>query len=316
MPKMEEKILTRTQVKKLGLDKIPVITDDMLDGYTGIGANAFACCDRLASITIPSSITSIGYLAFAYCSRLSSIDIPSSVTRFGNGVFYCCGLTSVNLPNSITSIGDSTFYGCDNLSSIDIPSGVTSIDKDAFACCNSLTSITIPSGVTSIGNRAFYNCRYLTSVSIPNSVTSIGVRAFCNCRRLLSITIPNSVTNIGWYAFYKCNLESMSIHGVEYKAQVVANGKCKAYKGFNSNMMCRDFKYKEEKTYKFDGKIELCKCGFHACLDLKSVFNYYCGGIGKDFVIHEVELENVSKERHDGDSKVVAKKITIGKRIL
>ena len=106
------------------------------------------------------------------------------------------------------------------------------------------------------------------------------------------------------------------MHGVEYKAQVVTNGKCKAYKGFNSNMMCRDFKYKEGKTYKFDGKIELCKCGFHACLDLKSVFNYYCGEIGKDFVIHEVELENVSKERHDNDSKVVAKKITIGKRIL
>ena len=268
---MEEKILTRTQVKKLGLDKIPVITDDMLDGYTGIDSNAFACCDRLTSITIPSSITSIGYLAFAYCSRLSSIDIPS---------------------------------------------GVTSIDKDAFACCNSLTSITIPSGVTSIGNRAFHNCRYLTSVVIPNSVTSIGVRAFCNCRRLLSITIPNSVTNIGWYAFYKCNLESMTINGVEYKAQEVSNGKCKAYKGFNSNMMCRDFKYKEEKTYKFDGKIELCKCGFHACLGLESVFNYYCGEIGKDFVIREVELENVSKERHDNDSKVVAKKITIGKRIL
>ena len=87
---MEEKILTRTQVKKLGLDKIPVITDDMLDGYTGIDSNAFACCDRLTSITIPSSITSIGYLAFAYCSRLSSIDIPSSVTRFGNGVLSLC----------------------------------------------------------------------------------------------------------------------------------------------------------------------------------------------------------------------------------
>ena len=193
---------------------------------------------------------------------------------------------------------------------------VCSIGNNAFTLCRSLTSINIPDSVTSIGDSAFSSCASLTSINIPNSVTSIGVRAFCNCRRLLSITIPNSVTNIGWYAFYKCNLESMTMHGVEYKAQEVTNGKCKAYKGFNSNMMCRDFKYKEGKTYKFDGKIELCKCGFHACLGLESVFNYYCGEIGKDFVIHEVELENVSEARHDNDSKVVAKKITIGKRIL
>ena len=36
----------------------------------------------------------------------------------------------------------------------------------------------------------------------------------------------------------------------------------------------------------------------------------------KDIVIQEVELEGVSKERNEDDSKVVAKKITIGKSIL
>ena len=46
------------------------------------------------------------------------------------------------------------------------------------------------------------------------------------------------------------------------------------------------------------------------------MFQYYCGEFGKDIVVHEVELEDVSDERTEYDSKVVAKKITIGKRIL
>ena len=60
----------------------------------------------------------------------------------------------------------------------------------------------------------------------------------------------------------------------------------------------------------------MCKRGFHACLNLLDVFNYYCSELGKDVVVHEVELEGVSDERNDDDSKVIAKKITIGKRIL
>ena len=80
-------------------------------------------------------------------------------------------------------------------------------------------------------------------------------------------------------------------------------------------MTCRDFQYEEGETYEFEGEPELCRCGFHASLCLLDVFNYYYGRLGKDIVVHEVELEGVSNERKN-DSKVVAKKITIGKRIL
>ena len=100
-----------------------------------------------------------------------------------------------------------------------------------------------------------------------------------------------------------------------YKPKTVTNGKCKAYKAFNADMTCRGFQYKEGETYEYEGEPKLCKCGFHACLNLADVFTYYCGKLGKDIVIHEVELEGVSDEYYV-DSKVVAKKITIGKRIL
>ena len=169
----------------------------------------------------------------------------------------------------------------------------------------------------SIGDDAFKECTSLTSITIPDSVKSIGEEAFKNCSALTSVTIGNSITSICWNVFYGCNkLREVIIADKTYEIQEVDNGKCKAYKAFRGDMTCRGFQYEEGKTYEIEDEPKLCKYGFHACLKLTDVFNYYCGKIGKDIVVHEVELENVSDERHDDDSKVVAKKITIGKRIL
>ena len=164
---------------------------------------------------------------------------------------------------------------------------------------------------------AFSDCTSITTITIPNSVTSIGHFVFLNCSSLTSITIPNSITKIGWCAFFDCNkLKNIVIGDKTYKIQKVFDGVCKAYKAFKTGMICHDFQYEEGKTYEIKGKIRLCERGFHACLNLLDVFNYYNGKFGKDIVVHEVELEEVSNEMHNEDSKVVAKKITIGKRIL
>jgi len=84
----------------------------------------------------------------------------------------------------------------------------------------------------------------------------------------------------------------------------------KAYKGFNPDMTCRGFQYKEGESYT-EEKASLCNSGFHACEDPVDCFNYYNPA---ESVFHEVELDEVSDER-DADSKVAAKKITIGAKI-
>ena len=291
--KQKEKVLTRKLEIKFGLIDLDVITSDMIDGYTSIGEFAFYDCSSLASITIPDSVTSIEAYAFCRCSSITSITIPDSVTSIGERAFANCS----SLP-----IEDNMRYADTYL--------VEAVDK-------SLSTYTIKTGTKWIGDNAFSDCSTITSITIPNSVTSIGNDAFYKCTSLTSINIPNSVTSICCNAFYGCHkLNSIVICDKSYEVQEVINGKCKAYKAFNADLTCRGFQYEEGKTYEMDENPELCIRGFHACLNLLDVFNYYNGVFGEDVVVHEVELDGVSDEKNKGDSKVVAKKITIGKRIL
>lgn len=84
----------------------------------------------------------------------------------------------------------------------------------------------------------------------------------------------------------------------------------KAYKGFNKDMTCRGFQFKEGETY-VEETAELCNKGFHACLAPIDVLNYY---VPATSVYHEVELDEVSDKRSE-DSKICGKSIKIGAAI-
>ena len=84
----------------------------------------------------------------------------------------------------------------------------------------------------------------------------------------------------------------------------------KAYKGFNADMTCRGFQYKEGETYHED-IANLCYQGFHACKRPLDVLAYYSPNSS---VFHEVELEDISEQRAE-DSKVCAKTIKIGAKV-
>ena len=81
----------------------------------------------------------------------------------------------------------------------------------------------------------------------------------------------------------------------------------KCYKGFNKDMTCRGFQYKEGETYESDNA-KLCESGFHACENPLDCFNYYKP---TESVYHEVELD-ATDEIESEDSKRVGKRIKIG----
>ena len=81
----------------------------------------------------------------------------------------------------------------------------------------------------------------------------------------------------------------------------------KVFKGTDKDMRCRGYQYELGKTETTD-HAELCETGFHACERPLDVFGYYPPGESRYF---EADLEGVSDERCDDDTKVVGKKITL-----
>ncbi|MBO5704183.1 MAG: leucine-rich repeat domain-containing protein [Bacteroidaceae bacterium] len=63
---------------------------EVREGTVSISPSAFFNCDRMASITFPTSLKSIGDCAFWNCNLMTSITIPSSVTSIGISAFSSC----------------------------------------------------------------------------------------------------------------------------------------------------------------------------------------------------------------------------------
>lgn len=241
-----------------GTDTVVVIPSK-INGVTvtTIGTDAFLGLN-ITSVTIPASVTEIGANAFAGCTNLTSVTyggdwsnltiqsgnpavedaanaqlfdfaftpdntavivrykgtaadvtIPSRykgkpVTMIDHAAFYNSAVTSVTIPDSVTSIRDSAFLFCSQLTNISIPNSVTAIGSFAFDGCTKLESITLPSSLSTIQSYAFYNCGNLKTIRIPVSVTSIENDAFAGCSQLTTIHIPVSVTSIGNCAFAGC----------------------------------------------------------------------------------------------------------------
>ena len=82
----------------------------------------------------------------------------------------------------------------------------------------------------------------------------------------------------------------------------------KVYKGTDMDMKCRGMQYKLGETAVFDGELKLCNAGLHACMQPIDVLGHYAPSESRYF---EAEAEGVSNERKLGDSKIVAKKMTL-----
>ena len=180
---------------------------------TRIGDYAFSRCNKLKSVTIPSSITSIGTLIFKNCDKLASISVEASNSIYDsredcNGIIeketnkLICGCQNTIIPNSVTSIGENAFNHCNSLVSIIIPNSVIEIGNFAFRNCTNIQTpiynkhifaylpnsyegeYTIPYGISTIAGGAFNNCTLLTNIVIPDTVIDIGKFAFKNCNNL------------------------------------------------------------------------------------------------------------------------------------
>ena len=87
------------------------------------------------AVILKDGITKIGAFSF-YSSKIASITIPNSVTNIGKATFSGCqNLNSITLPVGLTRVEDDTFNGCTSLASVIISENITYIGRQAFECC-------------------------------------------------------------------------------------------------------------------------------------------------------------------------------------
>ncbi|MDE3023198.1 MAG: hypothetical protein KGI54_15340 [Pseudomonadota bacterium] len=84
-----------------------------------------------------------------------------------------------------------------------------------------------------------------------------------------------------------------------------------SYKGFDINWKCHDFQFALGETYLHEGKVEACMSGFHACEYPLDVFNYYGPACSKFAIVEQ----SGDLARHNGDSKVASRKISVKSEI-
>lgn len=199
-----------------------------------IGEGAFYGCERLASVSLNSSISEIAPYTFYGCKQLYSIEMPVMLSKIGRSAFYGCKrLSNVDLSVSVLGvkeIDDFAFSNCTNLRKyrieeidnwdsavgVNLGNTVERIGNYAFYNCSYLDEIILPDSVKTVGEGAFRGCSELTYVGFGSNVNSLGDSAFAYCSSLQNVVLSDSVINVGRYAFYKCTeLKTVNLGGVK-----------------------------------------------------------------------------------------------------
>ena len=107
-------------------------------GFTAIGIGG---CYNLRGykITVPEGVEVIEPYAFAGCDEIEHIVLPSTLKEIGEGAFLgCAALRELVIPEGVKAIGDLAFWGCGDRvyfrrrMPLTIPDSVETIGKDAF----------------------------------------------------------------------------------------------------------------------------------------------------------------------------------------
>lgn len=201
----------------------------ILNPDTIIGAYAFAGCDKLTKVTLPSTKgnMTIGDRAFAswvdgkeFMSVLTTVENLENVSKIGNYAFATTSIKSAKIgENTIVgegaflqslieeitiganaTLGEGCLQNCTALKTVNMPAGGNvSIGKGCFANDTNLVTIDLSKTSDTIDDEAFYKCTKLMVADLAN-VKHIGKYAFADCAGLSTVKVPMVVT-IGEGAF-------------------------------------------------------------------------------------------------------------------
>ncbi len=179
---------------------------------TSIGHNAFAGCENLNAVSLPSSLREIGEGAFIECKSLYSITFNcDSMLYVGNAFSGCTAVDTIVIGASVKLMPAFSFLSLPNFKVvIFLAENPTSLQNLFFDCTADATLI-VGDRVSQLPPFLCYNfvgLKSLEFVGDGHCLASVGKCAFVNCSSLRRVDLPPSVTYIGDNAFSYCNLQS------------------------------------------------------------------------------------------------------------
>ena len=166
---------------------------------------------KLTSVVLPINLVTIGYAAFAGCDRLKSVVIPSKVTAIEDYAFAGSGLTSIEVPSTVLTMGKGVFSRCEALKSVAID--VPIVGDYAFLGDIQLSNVQLGAHVTAILNGVFNGCTSLQTINIDPScrISRISDEAFINSGLGYIDLSTMGLGTIGNWALAQTKLESLSL---------------------------------------------------------------------------------------------------------
>lgn len=133
-----------------------IVTANLPQSVTYLGAGAFADCTKLVYAQVPAAIQAIRERTFRNCTELKNVSIPEGIRYIGAAAFQNdVSLQTVDFAQSLLTICDNAFEGSGVGEGLVLPSALRTIGSRAFAGCMRLTSLTIPADVRKMGSQAF-----------------------------------------------------------------------------------------------------------------------------------------------------------------
>ena len=179
---------------------------------------------QVENVVIHDGVEEIRDFAFAGCENLRHIHLPSGLETVGEGAFQKSGLEEIRLPGSIKHIHIQAFKDCENLKHVDLSdfndgsegSGENSasfheIPAQCFFQCTGLQKIELPRCIRKIGNAAFAKSA-LEEIVLNEGLEKMDVQAFSDCNNLRRIVLPLSMRRIGDQAFRSSGLQEICLN--------------------------------------------------------------------------------------------------------
>ena len=190
----------------------------MPQSITTIGAEVFQG-KMFKNITISSKVTSIGANAFANCKYLETVTFADVNAAYVASV-AATDETPAVVGNGL-KIGANAFENCERLATISLPKRLIAIGDAAFKGCKSFTGkVTVPENVGkelaedefAVGEGAFYQCAGITEIEFLGANTTLKTSTetfkvnnkntefefmgvFEGCKSLASITVAEANAN-------------------------------------------------------------------------------------------------------------------------